>query len=454
MRQQAKLTSIAILSVTLAVMFSLVQPTTPFATILRAQSPACSEVVKQALDAATKVCADVGRNKVCYANNQLAAQAKDGVSNFTFQNPGDVVAIKDLGTLQASPYDAAAGTWGVALLRVQASLPGTNVGQAVTMLAFGDTEVTDASTDGTLNAFYLRTGVGQPGCAEMPRNGVLLDSPTGEKVNMTVNGVQLKIGSTVFLFADAPEGEKNPTLWVHTLEGSVEMTSDGVTVVVPAGKENCAPLRDDDQNDPALVENGPPCQPIDLDKNVTDNLPITELTDLSDPPPELTPEPTNEPAPPVRPTSTPEPTAVPPTDPPPVNTPVPPQPTAVTGTEEAGGNGNDVPTSNCQIDSFTANPTTAYVGQEVQLAWSSSGSISFVQLIDPLGNTNEAAVEDVRSYQFGTYQDGLPEGWTLQVFCTDRTTQTAGATINPGAQPPGASGGSSGSRTGNNSNNP
>jgi hypothetical protein len=434
--RQAKLYSIGILSLSIVIMLSLVQPKLPFASLLSAQSLTCSDVVKQALDAAVKVCNELGRNKVCYVNGSLTAQPKEGITDFTFNNPGDVVAIKDLGTLQASPYDEAQGTWGVAMLRVQASLPGTNVGQGVTMLAFGDTQVTDASSDGTLNAFYLRTGTGAPGCAEMPRNGVLLDSPTGEKVNMTVNGVQLKIGSTVFLFADGSEDEKNPTLWLHTLEGSVEMTSDGVTVTVPAGQQGCVPLRDEDSNEPIIEENGPPCQPTDIEVDHTRSLPTTELTTLSDTPPsDETPAPTEEPtAVPTR-VNTRVPTAVP-TDPPPADTPVPPQPTAAptsVPTEEAIS--DNMPPSNCQIDFFTANPTSAFFGQEVQLSWSASGSINFVQLIDPNGNTNEAASADTRSYQFGSYQEGLPEGWTLQVFCTDESTQTAGVTVNPA--PPG-----------------
>ncbi|MBX3082354.1 MAG: hypothetical protein KF716_12030 [Anaerolineae bacterium] len=438
-----KFIRVAILSVATAVMLSFVQPTVPISSPLRAQALTCSDVVKQALEVAAKTCAELGRNRACYANGTLTAQPKDGVSNFVFNAPGDVVAIKDLGTLSASPYDEAEGTWGVAMLRVQANLPGANVGQGVTMLAFGDTQVTDASADGTLQAFYLRTGVGQPGCAEMPRNGVLLESPTGEKVTMTVNGVDLKIGSTVYLFADAPEGEKNPTLWVHTLQGSVEMTSDGVTVVIPAGKQSCVPLRDDDQSDPALAENGPPCQPTDLDTDVTKNLPLDVLTEVSEGQPTPIPTLVSTAVPPRTET------LVPPTNPPPEPTQPPPTPSDGTPPVEEGGNGSS--SSNCQIDFFTAEPTSAFVEQEVQLSWSISGSVSFVQLIDPAGNPGEAATEDTRSYPFGTYQDGLPEGWTLQAFCTDQTSHTAGVTINPlPPQPGGSSQSGSDDNSGNN----
>jgi hypothetical protein len=243
-------------------------------------------VVKEALALVVQACGDLERNSACYGYIALDADPKEGLDaqslqDFVFEKPGDVVAIRDLGALKLSQYDEEKGTWGVAALRAQANLPGTGPGQAVTMLLFGDTEVNDAGTDGTMKAFYLRTGLGKPGCAEMPRNGVLLQSPKdGQKVEMTANGVQLKIGSTVFLFADAPEGEANPQLWIHTLEGEVEVTSGGVTEIVSEGQQACVPLKDEDQDNPDLDQDGPPCKPEPLDEEETQSLPIDTVIEL------------------------------------------------------------------------------------------------------------------------------------------------------------------------------
>ncbi len=100
----------------------------------------CPVIVQQALDAVDTLCAGIGRNEVCYGNVAITANARDGMTNFTFDTPGDVVSVGAVESLQLQPMDIDAGTWGMALLRVQANIPDTLPGQAVTFLLFGDTE--------------------------------------------------------------------------------------------------------------------------------------------------------------------------------------------------------------------------------------------------------------------------------------------------------------------------
>jgi hypothetical protein len=454
---------------------------------LKAQVLSCPDVVKQALDLVVNECGDLERNRACYGNILLDASPKEGIDpqTFAFSQPGDTVPIRDLGTLKLTQFNAETGTWGVAALRAQANLPGTGVGQAVTMILFGDTEVTDASEeqDGTFKAFYLRTGLGKPGCTEMPRNGLLLQSPKGgQKVEMTANGVNLKIGSTVFLFADAEEGEEEPQLWIHTIEGEVEVTSDEVTVIVEGGKQACVPLRDEDADDPNIDPAGPPCAPEDLDEEETEGLPIDTLTELYanhlaydvQTLPTLTATATSTTRPVIRRrtrTFTPSPTAtstpLPPQPPPPTATPngtATPTSTAsasVTASITSSATVTDMPTlaptntptftwtpaptdtftpvptdtptppaDTCSIAGFGASPTTAILGESVTLSWTVIGAVNATTLISPIGGRTGVGASGSQVIAFGI-NEGFAETWSLEAQCVDMSITIATTTISP-----------------------
>ena len=214
-----------------------------------AQAPACPDLVKKALESANKLCSGLKRNQACYGNALASATPKSGAA-FAFSKPGDIIDLKDLQTLKLTAYDPQAGTWGVGIMRVQASLPDTAPGQNITMIVFGDAQVDDATRPGDNNkpmqAFYLRTGVGSPACTQVNNEGVLLKSPEGtQKVALTVNGVEMSVGSTVFLAAKPIK--TNATLTskkvatvkfeIHVIKGSVGVTSNGETKVVNAGMD-------------------------------------------------------------------------------------------------------------------------------------------------------------------------------------------------------------------------
>ncbi|NWF68243.1 MAG: pre-peptidase C-terminal domain-containing protein [Chloroflexi bacterium] len=107
----------------------------------------CPDIVEQALAAVEDGCADTGNNQVCYGNVQLEATARPGVSEFTFDRTGDLANLVDLQSLVLSGMDEAAGTWGVALMRVRANIPDTLPGQNVTFLLFGDVVVENATAE-------------------------------------------------------------------------------------------------------------------------------------------------------------------------------------------------------------------------------------------------------------------------------------------------------------------
>ena len=115
----------------------------------QAANNSCSDFVKQALTVMDKACVDTGRNEACYGSVSLKADPRPDVTNFQFSQPGNIVKLSDIQTLQLSALNADNNTWGVVLMRLQANLPGTAAGQFVTMLLFGDVQIQNAATPPT-----------------------------------------------------------------------------------------------------------------------------------------------------------------------------------------------------------------------------------------------------------------------------------------------------------------
>jgi len=215
-----------------------------------AQTGTCPALVQQALNAAQSQCAGLGRNRACYGNFQVSAQPQASAVNFRFDKSGDVVDVAAMRSLTTSPFDEKNNIWGVALLRVQASLPDSATSQNVSMIVFGGTNITDATGgSGTpLQAFTFQTGSSAAICSKVPSSGIVLQSPKGgPKVNMTANGVNLSFGSTLYLQSVAGQ-----QLIVNTLEGKAEVTAAGVTQSAIAGTRVRVPL------DSNLEPSGPP----------------------------------------------------------------------------------------------------------------------------------------------------------------------------------------------------
>lgn len=137
-----------------------------FCVSMAAAQTDCPTLVQTALDTAASACEATGRNEVCYGNVLLSAEPQADAADFRFETAGDVAALGDIQTLALTGLDEAAGTWGVALMRVQANIPDTLPGQNVTFVLFGDVEVQNA----------------------VPANPVLLDvSSAGGEINIRSN---------------------------------------------------------------------------------------------------------------------------------------------------------------------------------------------------------------------------------------------------------------------------
>jgi hypothetical protein len=107
---------------------------------IQSEGYACPEIVTQAMTATTEVCDGASRNQACYGHVQLAAEPQAGVSHFVFNQSGDMADVADIQSLRLSAMNVDAGVWGVALVRLQASLPEAEPKKNITLLMFGEVE--------------------------------------------------------------------------------------------------------------------------------------------------------------------------------------------------------------------------------------------------------------------------------------------------------------------------
>jgi hypothetical protein len=211
-----------------------------------AQAADCPEIVQTALDSADQFCAETGRNQACYGHVALTADLLPDAEDASFEQAGDIVNVGLVESLRLNPLDETTGQWGVALMNLQANLPDTLPGQNVTFLLFGDVEITNAVSPEEnpelqpMQAFYLRTGIGDAACEEAPESGVLVQTPEGaSSVVFNVNGVDVEMGSTIFFQSDVELG-----MTVSTLEGAAYVSAEngsqpilpGTWVRIPLGQ--------------------------------------------------------------------------------------------------------------------------------------------------------------------------------------------------------------------------
>jgi len=301
----------------------------------------CPRIVREALELAAKGCEATGRNEACYGHTDLEAQPQPEVESFVFTEAGDIVKVSQMRSLRLGEMNEQAQTWGIALLRVQANLPDSSP-ENVTVVLFGDTQITDNTPEtlvlpayvaagqnvnarrypnstsavlmslppGTevqatgrladsswlrillpetgqtawvfaslmasdedlsalavvssgsemlrpMQAFTLQSGVDDAPCVEAPQSGLIIQTPDGVgQVTFLVNEVDIQVGSSAFLQA-APGQQMN----VAAISGTVTVTANGVTQVVPAGTVVSIPLEGTTASGPPGL---PPAYPADL----------------------------------------------------------------------------------------------------------------------------------------------------------------------------------------------
>jgi hypothetical protein len=204
----------------------------------------CPAIVQRALAAADDLCAATGRNQACYGHIAVEAVPHPDVTALNFDAAGDIENVTAIQTMRLHPMDEARQTWGVAFMRLQANLPGHLPGQNATFLMFGDVEITSAvpetsrDTFTPMQAFHLRTGLGDSRCNEAPESGLVVQTPHGAgEVIFHVNGVEVAMGSTVLFRAQAG-GE----MTISTIEGLAVVEVEDEVRAVLAGTRLRVPL--------------------------------------------------------------------------------------------------------------------------------------------------------------------------------------------------------------------
>lgn len=274
------------------------------------ESQLCTPFIEQALAEVGDGCSGLARNSVCYGFNRVDATFNDAVAPDFFSQPADRAALAEISQLRTVPLSMDRQEWGIAVMSVQANVPGTLPGQAVTFVLVGDasldngvapedarteevepiavTAATNANirsgpginanvvggvvagtvleADGVsgdlgwlriiyanapawisrsvvgavdgldglpvvegdwqtpMQAFYFRTGTGQPECTDFAPAALIIQGPERVDVNLTMNGAEVTVGSTIVL--TQPDAD---TLKCTVIDGAVHFPS-GLTV--------------------------------------------------------------------------------------------------------------------------------------------------------------------------------------------------------------------------------
>jgi len=133
--------------------------------------PTCPEFVQAALENIAYNCGVLGRNTACYGYDRVDTTFATQVEIGYFSQPTDRAALDELRTIRTSPLDAVQQQWGIAVMNVQANVPGTLPGQAVTFLMLGDATVENRVT--AEDAFMLDDTV----AVTVPADAVLRSAP-------------------------------------------------------------------------------------------------------------------------------------------------------------------------------------------------------------------------------------------------------------------------------------
>ncbi len=104
----------------------------------------CPALVEEALTDIGSNCNAVDRNNVCYGFNRVDSAFFQPQPEGFFSVPADRAGLSEVESIQTTPLDSADQLWGVAVMNVQANVPGGLPGQAAVFLLYGDVQVDNA----------------------------------------------------------------------------------------------------------------------------------------------------------------------------------------------------------------------------------------------------------------------------------------------------------------------
>lgn len=290
-----------------------------------AQGGSCPALVERALAELSTNCGGLERNSACYGYNRVDATFTEAIEEGFFSTPADRAGLITLKTIQTAPLDVELERWGVAVMNVQANVPNSLPGQAVTFLLLGDVAVENAvspeaafagsdpvdvvtlvasnfrsspstnanivasaplgttisadglSPDGAwlrvlskagpawisrnlvrsaadlsklavirsdnrspMQAFYFTTGLGKPACNEVPPSTLLVQSPDNVRVDITANGADIRVGSSIGL-----RTLENGMMQLFVIDGGAVVggvsVPPGFTIFLPLSEDGKTP---------------------------------------------------------------------------------------------------------------------------------------------------------------------------------------------------------------------
>lgn len=192
------------------------------------QHEVCERVVQTALEQAGQVCTGTGRNQVCYGHKNLEAQPQSRFEPFRFHEAGDIINVTQLKTLRLSPMDIATGSWGVAMMKLQANLAEDKPTQNVTLVLFGDVEIDNAIAAPTETGITISSWGNANVRREPSEQGYVLGTLSPGRVVTAIG----RTADSSWLYIDVPDfGERG---WIsrQLIEASDEL--DGLNIINPA----------------------------------------------------------------------------------------------------------------------------------------------------------------------------------------------------------------------------
>ncbi|MEZ4672018.1 MAG: SH3 domain-containing protein [Anaerolineae bacterium] len=118
-----------------------------------------------------------------------------------------------------------------------------------------------------MQSFYFESGADEPACTQVPRNGLIIQTPEGAgEVRFWVNEVKVSMGSTIYF-----QAQPGSNMTIAALEGHATVEVDGVIHTAVAGTQVQVKL--DEQMHPA----SPPSMPEAYSMSDVENLPVNNL---------------------------------------------------------------------------------------------------------------------------------------------------------------------------------
>lgn len=214
----------------------------------------CEALVASAIDLATQGCIELDTNEVCYGHAQVVADFQTD-NAVRFELPGDIADLSTVRRISTAALSEEAQTWGVALLKASIQQ------QEVTVILFGDATLDNPAPD--MSAATLSTRSVTTTCA--PPSAMLVQSPTDSQVTITLNSVEITLGSTTHITAI-----ENQAMTIATIEGTGVVAAFNATRIVRPGAQVRVPLD-------GLNASGVPSEPVPFDLASIQRAPLALL---------------------------------------------------------------------------------------------------------------------------------------------------------------------------------